>query len=110
MKQDAEAYPGTQAVQRAMSLLKAVAAGGPEPRLTELAREVGLNKTTTFRLLSALESAQMIERTPANAYRLVASVRSCCASRARATRSTRRRCWMRRGRRCARSPPTRARR
>jgi DNA-binding IclR family transcriptional regulator len=53
-----------------MSLLKAVAAGGPEPRLTDLARKVRLNKSTVFRLLSALEGAQMVERTPGNAYRL----------------------------------------
>jgi DNA-binding IclR family transcriptional regulator len=69
MKQ--EAYPGTQAVLRAMSVLKAVADRGPESRLSDLAREVGLNKTTVFRLLSALESAEMIERTPTgHAYRL----------------------------------------
>jgi len=66
-----EAYPGTQAVLRAMSVLKAVANHGPEARLSDLAREVALNKTTVFRLLSALESAEMIERTPSgNAYRL----------------------------------------
>jgi IclR family transcriptional regulator, acetate operon repressor len=69
MKQ--EAYPGTQAVLRAMSVLKAVADNGPESRLSDLARDVGLNKTTVFRLLSALESAEMIERTPSGtSYRL----------------------------------------
>jgi DNA-binding IclR family transcriptional regulator len=69
MKQDA--YPGTQAVLRAMSVLKAVADHGRESRLSDLAREVGLNKTTVFRLLSALESTEMVERTPSgHAYRL----------------------------------------
>src|SRR5260370_39338086 len=64
-------YPGTQAVLRAVSVLKAVADHGPESRLSDLARQVGLNKTTVFRLLSALESAEMIERTPSgSAYRL----------------------------------------
>jgi IclR family transcriptional regulator, acetate operon repressor len=69
MKQ--EAYPGTQAVLRAMRVLKAVADHGRESRLSDLAREVGLNKTTVFRLLSALESAEMVERTPSgHTYRL----------------------------------------
>jgi len=69
MKQDA--YPGTQAVLRAMSVLKAVAEHGREARLSDLAREVGLNKTTVFRLLSALESTEMVERTASgHAYRL----------------------------------------
>lgn len=65
------AYPGTQAVQRAIRLLQAFSARGPELGLSDLARDVGLNKTTTFRLLSALENAQMVERTAAgDAYRL----------------------------------------
>src|SRR5262245_55383689 len=70
MKQ--EAYPGTQAVQRAMKLLKAfMRSDSAELRLADLARTVELNKTTTFRLLTALEDAEMIERTPAgDAYRL----------------------------------------
>jgi IclR family acetate operon transcriptional repressor len=66
-----EAYPGTQAVLRAMTLLKAFAADRAELRLVELTRICGLNKTTAYRLLTALESAGMIERTPgADAYRL----------------------------------------
>src|SRR5438093_174230 len=66
-------YRGTQAVQRAMRLLKAIASssGAREPRLVDLASDLGLNKTTAFRLLSALESAELIERTPeGDAYRL----------------------------------------
>lgn len=64
------AYPGTQAVLRAVSLLKAFTAERPERGLAELSRERGLNKTTAFRLLSALESEGMVERTADGAYRL----------------------------------------
>jgi IclR family transcriptional regulator, acetate operon repressor len=64
-------YAGTQAVQRALRLLKAFTAAQVELGLTELAREVGLNKTTAFRLLTALESAELIERgKEGHAYRL----------------------------------------
>ena len=55
-------YPGTQAVLRAISLLKVFDDEHPQWNLTELAHETGLNKTTTFRLLSALESEGMIAR------------------------------------------------
>lgn len=65
------AYPGTQAVQRAFRLLSAFSTRGPELGLTELAKDAGLNKTTAFRLLSALENAEMLERTAeGDAYRL----------------------------------------
>ena len=47
-----------------MSLLKAFDDERCEWGLAELAREVGLNKTTTFRLLTALESEGMIARRP----------------------------------------------
>jgi DNA-binding IclR family transcriptional regulator len=54
-----------------MKLLRAFSQGGRELRLTELAKTVELNKTTTFRLLTALENAEMIERTPdGEGYRL----------------------------------------
>ena len=55
--------PGTQAVRRAVSLLKAFTAEQPQRGLAELARGLGLNKTTTFRLLQALESEGLVERT-----------------------------------------------
>jgi len=65
------AYPGTQAVLRAVALLKAFTQERPEPSLGELSRAVGLHKTTTYRLLSALESEGLVERTPArDGYRL----------------------------------------
>jgi len=57
-------YPGTQSVLRAMSLLKAFDDERREWGLAELAQEVGLNKTTTFRLLTALESEGMVARRP----------------------------------------------
>jgi DNA-binding IclR family transcriptional regulator len=63
------AYPGTQAVLRAVELLKAFQPDRPERTLTELAVGVGLNRTTTYRLLTALQSEGMIERDGAR-YRL----------------------------------------
>jgi len=56
------AYPGTQAVLRAMSLLKTFTPDRPERGLADLSRTLGLNKTTAYRLLSALESEGMVER------------------------------------------------
>ena len=64
MKTKTQPYPGTQSVLRAMSLLKAFDDERREWGLAELAREVGLNKTTTFRLLTALESEGMVARRP----------------------------------------------
>jgi len=64
-------YPGTQAVMRAISLLKAFSPTKTEMSLTELARQTGLNKPTAYRLLSALQSQGMVERNPStDAYRL----------------------------------------
>jgi DNA-binding IclR family transcriptional regulator len=63
-------YPGTQAVLRAVSILKAFTDETPEWGLTELAAEVGLNKTTAFRLLTALESEGMIARNGRDGYML----------------------------------------
>jgi len=55
-------YPGTQAPLRAVRLLKAFTAERPRLGLLELSRAVGLNKTTAYRLLTALESEGMVER------------------------------------------------
>jgi DNA-binding IclR family transcriptional regulator len=57
-----EAYPGTQAVLRAVALLKAFTPDRPERGLADLARTVALNKTTAYRLLAALEGERMVER------------------------------------------------
>ncbi len=64
-------YPGTQSVVRAISVLKAFTDEHPEWSLTPLAQELGLNKATTFRLLTALESESLIMRDPqSEKYRL----------------------------------------
>jgi DNA-binding IclR family transcriptional regulator len=55
-------YPGTQAVRRAMALLKAFDDDHPAWGLSELAHETGLNKTTAYRLLAALEHEGMVGR------------------------------------------------
>ena len=61
-------YPGTQAVLRAVALLKAFGQDRPALGLGDLAGTVGLNKTTAFRLLTALESEGMIARTGGGGY------------------------------------------
>ncbi len=70
MADASEPYPGTRAVLRALALLKAFTDSQPELSLTELARRADLNKTTAFRLLTALESEGMVTRTVGDAYRL----------------------------------------
>ncbi len=66
-----EPYPGTQAVLRAISLLKAFTDMQPELSLAELARCARLNKTTAYRLMKALESEGMVIRVSAtDRYRL----------------------------------------
>jgi IclR family acetate operon transcriptional repressor len=66
-----EAYPGTQAVVRAVGLLKAFTPDRPERGLADLSRTLSLNKTTAYRLLAALESEGMVERAPdGDGYRL----------------------------------------
>ena len=65
------AYPGTQAILRAVTLLKAFTDSDPEWGLAGLARAAGLNKTTTYRLLTALESEGLVARAHrADTYRL----------------------------------------
>ena len=66
MKTKTQPYPGTQSVLRAMSLLKAFDDVRREWGLADLAQEVGLNKTTTYRLLTALESEGMVARRPSS--------------------------------------------
>lgn len=55
-------YPGTQAVLRAIALLKAFSDQQPALSLIELADTAGLNKTTAYRLLTALESEGLVTR------------------------------------------------
>lgn len=63
-------YPGTQAIHRAVRLLKLFGVRQSEWSLAELVEETQLNKTTVFRILSALESERLIERTERNNYQL----------------------------------------
>ncbi len=64
-------YAGTQSIHRAMSLLKAFSDAQPEWSLADLTQSVGLNKTTTYRLMSALEHEGMVTRDEhTGAYRL----------------------------------------
>lgn len=67
----ARSHPGTQAVARAVSLLKAFSDARRGWRLTDLARAAHLHKATAHRLLAALEREGMVTRDPAGEhYRL----------------------------------------
>src|SRR5688572_5090726 len=67
----ARPYAGTQSVRRAISLLKAFRYERPEWGLSEIARASGLNKTTAYRLLTALEAEGMVARSsPGDLWRL----------------------------------------
>lgn len=57
-------YAGTQAVTRAITLLKSFTDNKPEWRLNDLADTTGLNRSTTYRLLAALENERLIVRNP----------------------------------------------
>lgn len=57
---------GAQAALRAIRLLKLFSNERPEMSLGELSRAAGLNKTTTHRLLRALQSEALIAKNPAN--------------------------------------------
>jgi DNA-binding IclR family transcriptional regulator len=56
---------GAQAALRAVRLLKLFTNERPDMSLAELSRASGLNKTTTHRLLRALQSESLIDRNPA---------------------------------------------
>jgi len=59
-----EPPPGTQAVVRALRLLRAFTPEVPELSLTQLSSALGLTKTTAHRLLLALESQGLVARDP----------------------------------------------
>ncbi len=62
---------GTQAVVRALSILRVFSDVRPEWTLADLSRELGLSKPTAFRLLLALEHEGLVARHElAGAYRL----------------------------------------
>lgn len=79
-------YPGTQAVARAVSLLKAFGDERPEWRLGELARAARLHRATAHRLLATLEREGMVARDAAGErYRLGPEAIALGARAARAT-------------------------
>lgn len=65
-----QSYPGTQSVVRAIRLLKLFGGEQAEWTLADLVDTINLNKTTVFRMLTALESEGLLERTEAGNYRL----------------------------------------
>ena len=78
--------PGTQAVTRAVSLLKQFSEAEPELALAALARGAGLHRATAHRLLSALEREGMIARdVTGERYRLGPEAIALGARAARAT-------------------------
>lgn len=73
MKQDSNiaTLPGTQAVVRAISVLKTLGKSDNAYGLTEIGTATGLSKATVFRLLGALETEGMVARdSTSGAYRL----------------------------------------
>lgn len=69
MTKQNNSYSGTQAVTRAIQLLKLFDDDNPELDLITLTDLSGLNKSTTFRILSALESEGLIQKSNSG-YRL----------------------------------------
>ena len=65
------ASAGTQSVVRALRIVRAFSDARAEWSLAELSRELSLSKPTAFRLLGALEQAELVTRIdPAGTYRL----------------------------------------
>ena len=65
-----QTQPGTQAVVRAIAILKAMARPRCGFGITELAVLLGLSKAAVFRLLGALEAEGMVVRDASGGYRL----------------------------------------
>ncbi len=59
-----QAIPGTQAIQRVLSLLRAFPQENPKRSLTELSTAAGLNKATAHRMLAVLEREGFVYRSP----------------------------------------------
>ncbi len=57
-------YEGTQTVLKAITLLQLFTDVRPEWNLPTLVKEIGFNRTTVFRLLTALESKNLVVRDP----------------------------------------------
>jgi DNA-binding IclR family transcriptional regulator len=62
------ALTGTQAVDRATSLLITILNSPEPPLLSELSRQLGLPKSTTSRILGALERQGLVRRNRSSAY------------------------------------------
>jgi IclR family KDG regulon transcriptional repressor len=61
----------SKSLQKAMKILFYLGQHGPEMRIAEIASGLRLNKTTVYRLLSALEKLDLVQRDPENErYRL----------------------------------------
>ena len=70
-EQEQEQGPATRTIARAMAVLHAFDAATPELGVTELSRRIDLDKSTVYRLLSALQQGGLIEQNPATTkYRL----------------------------------------
>ncbi len=63
-------YPGAQSVSRAVGLLKLFSDAQPAWSLIDFVQATDLNKTTVYRLLSALENEGLIARAGDGCYRL----------------------------------------
>jgi IclR family transcriptional regulator, acetate operon repressor len=62
MSSDNKPYPGTQSILRAVAILKSFDDEHTHWSLSQLSRKLELNKTTVFRMLSALESEGLVAR------------------------------------------------
>ncbi|WP_374454725.1 IclR family transcriptional regulator [Nocardioides sp.] len=62
MRNPAEAGAGVQSVDRALSILEVLARTG-EGGVTEIAAELGVHKSTAFRLVATLEAHRLVEQT-----------------------------------------------
>lgn len=71
MNAQPEPIAGTQSVQRAVAMLEAFTDERPAWSVSDLAETIGLNRTTAYRLLTALERIEYVARDPAtDDYRL----------------------------------------
>jgi len=63
-------YPGTQAIRRAVAVLKAFGPGPARLTAQQLSQRTGLNRSTVYRLLSALEHEGLVAAGEDGRYRL----------------------------------------
>jgi DNA-binding IclR family transcriptional regulator len=70
MSQTDPGGPIVESVLRAVRLLECFRRGEPELSLAELVRRSGYSKSTTHRLLTTLQVAGWLERSPSNTFRL----------------------------------------